>query len=477
MPRRLSCIRRSSSAQPVADTPGGASAMRADPIRVNSCAFVVKVWAESPGIRAFQPRQAGLGCAGVNERRPLWPVASLAVLTGLNLLDYVDRTLLASVLPLLQSTLHLADDRAGTIGTAFMLGYFLTSPIFGYLGDRLPRRWLIAAGVFVWSLGTLLSGHANGFVALLLFRVCVGFGEASFGTISPGWIADLFPAARRNNAISVFYLAIPVGSALGYILGGSIAAHWGWRAAFLVAGYPGLALAATLFFLREPARGASDSAPADAAPGWRAYLSLFRHRRYVLVVAGYVAQAFAMGGFQFWAPSFLNRAHHMELEAADHFFGLSLVVTGLVATLAGGYAATLWQRRTGTGYAWVLAGSAVLAAPVSFAVFTVASLGMAKLALVGAMFLLFVCTGPLNTLILETVPVNMRASAVAMSIFTIHALGDLWSPKIVGLLSERWHDLQRAILWSLPAALVVTAFFWCWLVAVTPRVARAGAEA
>jgi len=144
-----------------------------------------------------------------NAKKPLWPVASLAVLTGLNLLDYLDRQLLAAVLPPLQAELYLGDEQAGNIGTAFMLGYFLTAPIFGYLGDRMPRRWLIAAGVFVWSLGTLLSGHANVYVSLLLFRVLVGFGEASFGTISPGWIADLFPPARRNNAISWFYLAIP----------------------------------------------------------------------------------------------------------------------------------------------------------------------------------------------------------------------------------------------------------------------------
>lgn len=411
----------------------------------------------------------------MNERRPLWPAASLAVLTGLNLLDYIDRSLLASVLPLVQSALALPDDRAGTIGTAFMLGYFLTSPVFGYLGDRLPRRWLIAAGVFVWSLGTLLSGHAGAFASLLLFRVLVGFGEASFGTISPGWIADLFPAVRRNNMISIFYLAIPVGSALGYLLGGTIAAHWGWRAAFLVAGYPGLLLAGVLFLFREPARGAADpDAEVAAPPGWRAYLSLFRFPRYTLVIAGYVAQAFAMGGFQFWAPSFLNRVHHLPLEAADHYFGLSLVLTGLVATLAGGYAATVWQRRTGTGYAWVLALSATAAVPVSFAAFLVPDVALAKVALTAAMFLLFLCTGPLNTLILETVPVNMRASAVAMSIFTIHALGDLWSPRIVGVLSERWHDLQRAVLWSLPGALVVSAAFWCWLVVQTRRELAAG---
>jgi MFS transporter, Spinster family, sphingosine-1-phosphate transporter len=420
--------------------------------------------------------------ASRNERKPLWPIASLCVLTGLNLLDYIDRSLLSSVLALIQPALGIADDQAGAIGTAFMLGYFLTSPLFGYLGDRMPRRWLIAAGVFVWSLGTLFSGHAHGFVSLLCFRALVGFGEASFGTISPGWIADLFRPAQRNNAISAFYVAIPVGSALGYILGGSIAAHWGWRAAFYGAGYVGLALAFVLFLLREPPRGASElGGVAEAAQpvGWRAYLELLKFPRYVLVVAGYIPQAFAMGGFQIWAPSFLIRVHHMELEAADHYFGLSVVVAGLLATVVGGYAATRWQRRTGTGYAWVLALSATAAAPTAFAAFMLPNLALAKMALTASVFLLFLTTGPLNTLILETVPVTMRAAAVAMSIFCIHLFGDLWSPTIVGVLSVRWNnDLQRAVLWTLPGALVVSAFFWCWLVARTRReIARVNAAA
>jgi len=403
----------------------------------------------------------------VNEKKPLWPVASLVVLTGLNLLDYLDRQLLAAVLPPLQSELHLHDEQAGTIGTAFMLGYFLTAPVFGYLGDRLPRRWLVAAGVFVWSLGTLLSGHANAYVSLLFFRTLVGFGEASFGTISPGWIADLFPAERRNNAITIFYFAIPVGSAMGYLLGGVMAAHFGWRSAFLCAGYPGLLLAFVLFVLREPARGATDVTKpvpvAGGTSGWRSYFALFHFPRYLLVVAGYIAQTFAMGGFALWAPSFLFRIHHMKIDAAAFFFSASLAATGLVATLAGGFTATWWQRRTGTGYAWVLALSAVAAAPIAFLAFSVADLTGAKIALVLTMFLLFLSTGPVNTLILETVPVTMRASSMAASIFAIHMFGDLWSPRFVGLLSDRWGDLQRALLWVLPGGMVVCAFFWCWL--------------
>jgi len=399
-------------------------------------------------------------------------VVSLTVLTGLNLLDYLDRQLLAAVLPSLQAEMRFNDEQAGTIATAFMLGYFLTAPIFGYLGDRMSRRGLIAAGVFVWSLGTLLSGHSGTLGSLIFFRVLVGFGEASFGTISPGWIADLFPAARRNNAISIFYLAIPVGSALGFILGGFMAARHGWRSAFVWAGYPGLVLALGLFFLREPARGASETVvpAANAAPvGWGVYLTLFRFPSYVLVIAGYVAQTFALGGFAFWAPTFLHRVHGMDVEAAGRFFGLSLVVTGLVATLAGGYAATVWQKRTGVGYAWVLALSSLAAAPAAWAAFSIQDLAVAKTALIVAMAMLFLATGPVNTLILETVPVAMRACATAASIFTIHLLGDLWSPKIVGYLSDHWGSLQKATLWVLPVSLLVSAFFWGWLVLHTRR--------
>ena len=354
-----------------------------------------------------------------------------------------------------------------------MLGYFLTAPIFGYLGDRLPRKWLIAAGVFVWSLGTVLSGHATTFAGLICFRSLVGFGEASFGTISPGWIADLFPSARRNNALSVFYLAIPVGSALGYILGAVIAAHYGWRSAFLWVGAPGLLLALGLLVLREPVRGANDPAPAvptpAAANGPGVYLQLLHRRDYLLVVAGYVAQTFAMGGFAFWAPTFLHRIHGMDLQSAGTFFGGALVLTGLTATLLGGFSATVWQKRTGTGYAWIMALSAVLAVPAAFASFLLPDLAAAKAALVVSMFLLFLSTGPVNTLIVETVPVTMRASAMAASIFAIHLFGDLWSAKFVGLLSDRWGSLQQAVLWVLPGALVVSAFSWAWLVAHTPR--------
>jgi len=133
--------------------------------------------------------------------RKLSPAWTLAILTGLNLFNYLDRYVLSAVLSPLQNELHISDGQAGRIMTAFMIGYFVTSPFFGYLGDRFPRKWLIATGIFVWSLGTILTGYAGTFAVLLGYRVLVGLGEASYATISPSLISDNFEPKRRNNAL------------------------------------------------------------------------------------------------------------------------------------------------------------------------------------------------------------------------------------------------------------------------------------
>src|SRR5712671_2876169 len=188
-------------------------------------------------------------------RKQLTPFWLLSILTGLNLLNYLDRFVLNAVRTPLAADFSIGFGDSGRTVTAFMIGYFLTSPFFGYLGDRLPRKWLIATGIFVWSLGTVLTGYATTFGVLLFYRVLVGVGEASYATISPSLISDNFPAARRNQALTIFYVAIPVGAALGNVLGGQIATHFSWRDAFIWAGAPGLLLALVLLPFKEPQRG------------------------------------------------------------------------------------------------------------------------------------------------------------------------------------------------------------------------------
>lgn len=391
-------------------------------------------------------------------KRTLSPGWLLCILTGLNLFNYLDRSILSAVLPQLQQDLGLDDDQGGTLGTAFMLGYFLTSPVFGFLGDRLPRKWLIALGIFVWSLGTVLSGLANGFWNLIWFRVLVGLGEASYATISPGLIADRFFGTKRNTAITIFYVAIPVGAALGFVLGGQIASASSWRHAFIWAGAPGLLLAVLLLPFADTPRA---EAPDKAKPTLQDALRLFLSPNYMLVVAGYTAYTFALGGFQHWGQSFFVREHGLTLDRAGMFFGLTMVVAGLSGTFLGGLGASAWQKRSPAGYAWLLGWSVAASVPCAFFALTAKTTSWAMVLLFVTMFLLFLSMGPVNTLILETAPAQLRASAMAVSIFMIHLFGDLWSPKIVGLIAKH-SSLGKGVL-VLPLALVPAAMLWLLL--------------
>ncbi len=404
-------------------------------------------------------------------RKQLSPAWILFILTGLNLFNYLDRFVLSAVLTPLQKDLGLNDGQAGRLVTAFMIGYFVTSPVFGWLGDRGSRKWLIATGILVWSVGTVLTGFAATFAVLIAFRVLVGVGEASYATISPGLISDSYAPAKRNNALTIFYVAIPVGAALGTIMGGFIAAHWGWRHAFIWAGVPGLFLALVMLPFAELKRGQSDGKAVAAVkkPSLRDLVNLIRIPEYVLVVLGYTAYTFALGAFGHWGPTFLHRAHGVAVENAAEFFGAVLVVAGLVGTLIGGFAATAWQKRNPAGYAWTLGLSVLVAVPLAYGAFLAASTFWSMTFLAAAMFFLFLSTGPVNTLILETAPLNLRASAMAVSIFTIHLFGDMWSPEIVGRLADSLGgNLSKAVL-ILPVALIVAAVLWLALALKTKR--------
>ena len=411
-------------------------------------------------------------------RRQLSPGWMLFILTGLNLFNYLDRFVLSAVLTPLQKDLGINDGQAGRLVTAFMIGYFVTSPFFGWLGDRFPRKWLIASGILIWSIGTMLTGFAATFAAMIAYRVLVGLGEASYATISPSLISDSYGPAKRNNALTIFYVAIPVGAALGTIIGGLVAARWGWREAFIWAGAPGLLLALVLLPFAEPQRGQAEGRAKEAGekPTVGAIMKLFCIPDYMLVVLGYTAYTFALGAFGHWGPTFLYRVHNVPVEKAGAFFGAVLVVAGLVGTMIGGFAATSWHKRNPAGYAWTLGLSVIVAVPLAFAAFLVHHTFWSMACLAASMFFLFLPTGPVNTLILETVPINLRASAMALSIFMIHLFGDMWSPEIVGRIADATGSLQKAVL-ILPAALLIGAAFWLALAMKTKRSVAAGNSA
>ena len=392
--------------------------------------------------------------------RRLSPTWILVILTGLNLFNYLDRYVLSSVLESISKEWSLNDSQAGLLGSGFMFGYFLTSPIFGFLGDRASRKWLIAFGVAVWSLGTVMSGLAGGFAMLMFYRILVGVGEASYGTISPGVLSDVFPKEKRNNAMTIFYMAIPLGAAMGSLLGGLFDS---WRSAFIYSGIPGFFLALLMLPFADPPRVGVGSEP---KPGVREIVRLFNLRdpaltNYHLVVWGYTAYTFVMGAFAIWGPTFFQRVHGMSKSAAGTYFGAILVVAGLFGTLLGGFAATAWQKRNPAGYALALGWSVLIAAPIAYFSFQTTDRMLSTVLFGVAVFLLFVGAGPVNTLILETVPANIRSSAMAGSIFIIHLFGDLWSPAIVGKMSDIF-GLQKGVM-VLPLTLLIAAGLWLWL--------------
>jgi len=393
---------------------------------------------------------------------------ALSILAGINLLNYLDRYVVAALLPdLKQAPMRLTDSELGSLMSGFLIVYLLAAPIFGRLGDRGSRPKPIAIGVFLWSLATGLSGLARSYLQLLGARALVGIGEAAYGTIAPSLLADFFDKRTRGRAFAIFNMAIPVGAALGYIVGGIVRQRFDWHVAFYVAGVPGVLLAVWILKLPDPPRGAKDEggtdprAVAHGAPqpgSWSVYLRLVRQRPYMLTVLGYAAYTFALGGLAYWMPTFLERARGISAAQASAGFGAIVVVTGFIGTFVGGWLGDYWLKFSRQAYLWMSGWATVLAVPAAALALAAASPSIFYPALIVAELLLFMSTGPINTAIVNLVSPAERASAVALSIFTIHLLGDVLSPWLIGKLSDL-SSLGTAVL-IVPVAVAIGAALW-----------------
>ncbi|NUM87683.1 MAG: MFS transporter [Bdellovibrionales bacterium] len=377
----------------------------------------------------------------------------LLLLTFVNLFNYIDRYILAALAPSIQADLGLSDTETGFLGTAFMFAYFLVAPLFGWLGDRFHRFRLCALGVGLWSLATMTTGWARSFWGVVASRAAVGVGEASYGSISPPLLGDYFPPDRRGRVFALFFMAIPVGSALGYLLGGLLGARFGWRNAFLLAGFPGILLALALLFLRDPPRGrfeTEEEREGKLEPFGRVLAGLWKNRGYVWTVAGYTAYTFVSGGVGFWIPAYLVRALGVELEHGNFVFGAITVAGGFAGTFAGGFWADRWARRSADAYIKLSALSMFAATPVFILLLGIRDFFAFGMALFVFEFLFFLSTSPVNAQLVSSVPVAWRAMAQAVAIFAIHLFGDAISPTLVGWVSDRS---------SLSAAMLIFPFF------------------
>lgn len=384
------------------------------------------------------------------------PIVALSLLTALNLLNYADRNVLFAVQPLIESELHISKAQLGYLTSAFLLFYMVAAPFVGPLADRYSRKLIIALGAVFWSGLTLLTAVTHTYRELLIRHTLVGVGEATFVTIAPTFVADLFSENKRGRVLGVFYLAIPVGSAAGYLLGGYLAPEHGWRFPFYIAAVPGFLLALGVLALKEPERGQFDSL--EETPERATIWGLTSNPAFLTATLGMAAMTFSLGGIQVWMPQFLYSERHYPLAKANFVFGIIVVVDGVLASLAGGWLGDYLLRRMKSSYYLVSAVSMALGVPVMIIALFVPGRAMLP-AIAGAAFFLLLNTSPLNAAIINSVGAHIRASALAVNIFIIHILGDVPSPTMMGWIADR-HSLQVAFVLPVMAMMISAAILF-----------------
>ena len=360
---------------------------------------------------------------------------ALVLLTALNFVNYIDRYILPGVQEQIKGEFRITDAQIGSLTLWFMLTYMLTSPITGWLGDRFPRKPMIVIAALFWSGINFFTASVQSYDSLNIRHAALGIGEASFGIFAPAILADFYPEDQRNRVLTIFNVAIPVGAALGYLVGGTVGEHFGWRMSFIVSAVPGVIIALLIAaFMKEPARGASQRDKAKLEKD--TVLSLLKNKAYLASILGYAAVTFSLGGISWWMPSFLQRVDGRSESSAAYLMGAITVVTGLGGTITGGAIAQKWSRTNSKALYLVPSISAFLAVPPALLCFF-GPKSMTLPGLAAAIFLIFLGTGPVNAATLNAVRPEIRATAMAGQLFIIHALGDAISPRIIGVVSDR----------------------------------------
>lgn len=396
---------------------------------------------------------------------------ALVLLLSMNLFNYIDRQMLAAVEPQIRESLVATNDQhahaeTGLLSSAFFVSYMLAAPLFGLLAERWAPWKLIALGVALWSLASGASGLAATIGMLLVTRCFVGIGEGAYGPIAPSLLSDYFPVSIRGRILSWFYMALPVGGAAGYALGGWIAQldqpGQSWRWGFYGVVAPGLALAAAALFTREPRRGASERLAAPARrPSRRDYLVLLRTPSWVLDTLGMTGMSFAMGALAWWMPAYLQSHHASGIWGLQPvlLFGLVTALAGLTGTLAGGLAGD-WLRQRFSGSYFLVSGVGMLLSAPCAVIFLVVPFPAAWGFIFLAEFLLFLNTGPSNTILANVSHPSIRPTAFSLNILVIHLFGDVLSPPIIGAIADRW-SLETGFV-AVAVIMAIGGLIWIW---------------
>ena len=385
----------------------------------------------------------------MNAKKLFW------LLFLLNLFNYIDRQVLFSVFPLLQLDLHITDTQLGTLASVFMLVYMLYAPLVGYFADRTQRQKWIGASALIWSAATMACAWTKNYAALLAARGLIGVGEAGFTTIAQPFLAENFPKEKRATILAAFGLALP---ALGYLAGGVIGQHWGWRTAFMLVGVPGLFLGLlALTKIKDTLR--MTQSPRDRARRVD-YFILLRNKAFIFLCLAHAMGTFALGGFSAWLPTYFHRIWGFSVSQAGLVFGSMVVLCGALGTFLGGKFADRLLKKTHLAYFITIFSSFLLAFPFAAGAVFCPRLIPALCFLAGAIVCIFLPMGPISAALVALTRTRVRSMAFAVNIFIIHALGDAISPVLLGKASDIW-GLKTAILLGSLAVIPACLFTLC----------------
>uniref|UniRef100_A0A8C5PKZ5 Protein spinster homolog 1 n=1 Tax=Leptobrachium leishanense TaxID=445787 RepID=A0A8C5PKZ5_9ANUR len=404
---------------------------------------------------------------GISYRRSVFIVM---VLVYINLLNYMDRFTVAGVLPAIENDFSIQDSGSGLVQTVFICSYMVLAPVFGYLGDRYNRKYIMCVGITFWSIVTLCSSFIpkQRFWLLLLTRGLVGVGEASYSTIAPTLIADLFVADQRTRMLSFFYLATPVGCGLGYIAGSKVTevagGNWHW-ALRVTPGLGVIAVLLLLFVVQEPPRGAVErktDRPITTTSWWSDVKALLRNPSFILSTFGFTTVAFVTGALALWAPTFLIRSRKVLYSHEpcttvicnsedSMIFGAITCITGILGVLAGVEISKRYRKVNPRADPLVCAAGLLCSSP-----FLYLSVVFAESSLVATYIFIFIGETLLSLnwaivadILLYVVIPTRRSTAEALQIIVSHLLGDAGSPYLIGV--EFWGRRTKTTLtesWS-----------------------------
>lgn len=368
------------------------------------------------------------------------PRKILLVLTLIEFINYFDRQVIFPLFSFLKSDFGLSDFELGMIGTVFMIIHATFSVPLGILADKWIRKNIIAIGVGIWSIATLITGLVQNFHQLLITRGAVGIGEASYAPAATALIADNFPVEKRARASSIFHLGMFLGGALGMILAGVIGTHLGWRACFFIVAVPGLVLSFSALMIKEKKHSHQNANEVSK----KSILALLKNPAYIMTLVSGIMLTFTSSAIIAWMTQFFIRYHNYSVDQASLTIGFAVVLGGPLGIYTGGFVSDWLYNKIGYPRSFAMSLGFIAATPLMYLTLTTNNETLLLVTLVIATFLMTWYYGPMVALIQDIVPGALKATAFAFYLFTVHLIGSTPAPAILGKVSDAI-DLQHAM--------------------------------